>query len=300
MYPLIITFKKQKKIIPIYYMDISLQSLIFFIIITIVYFIFPSIGKPQLTLADLETDASKADFYTRNMKSLGFYLGIVVITQFFLNIGYLMAKCGGALDKNIGAAALFTFIPWILIFGMMLAALIIFPGFKTAFSDVIGYFVVAGGANDIFGSILIGTDLNELINKSENEQRKTELTQAAEAIIKICGNKSILINQMNPENFLQIWNTLKPLMIDGLDPTVLAEKKTDLLNLVVLKDNIGEAFWYVYTAILISSIVYYNLATRGCVKSVEQIKSEHDSYIQQQEEAIEQAKLNNSTTYITS
>jgi len=281
-------------------MDISLQSLLFFIIITILYFAVPSIGKPQLTLADLETDASKAVFYTKNMKSLAFYLGVVVVSQLFLNIGYLMSKCGGSLDKNIGAAALFTFIPWILIFGVLLAVLIIFPGFKSAFSDVIGYYVVSGGANDIFSSILIGTDLNEMINKSENEQRKKELTQAAEAIVKICGNKSILINQMNPDNFLQIWNTLKPLMIEGLDPAVLGEKQTELLNLVVLKDNIGEAFWYIYTSILISSIVYYNLATRGCVKSVDQIKSEHDAYIQQQEEAAEQAKLNNSTTYITS
>ena len=58
-------------------------------------------------------------------------------------------------------------------------------------------------------------------------------------------------------------------------------------------------FWYIYTAILISSIVYYNLATRGCIKSVDQIKQDHDTYIQQQETAAEQQKLNNSTTYTT-
>ena len=281
-------------------MDISFQSLLFFIIITIIYFAFPSIGKPQLTLEDLKTDAGKADFYTKNMKSLLFYLGVVVVTQLFLNIGYLMSKCGGSLDKNIGAAALFTFIPWVLIFGVMLTVLIIFPGFKSAFSDVIGYYVVAGGANDIFGSILLGTDINAEIEKATSIDEKNELTKAAEAIIKICGNKSILINQINPDNFITIWDTLKPLMIKGLDPSFLEEQKKALLNLVVLKDNIGEAFWYVYTAILISSIVYYNLATRGCVKSVDQIKSDHDAYIQDQEAAADQAKLNNSTTYVVS
>jgi hypothetical protein len=279
-------------------MDISFQSLIFFIIITIIYFAVPSIGKPQLTLDDLTSDDAKITFYTKNMKSLAFYLGAVVVSQLFLNIGYLMAKCGGSLDKNIGTAALFTFIPWILIFGLMLAVLILFPGFKGAFSDVIGYYVVAGGANDIFGSILLGTDLNEMIEQTSDVNKKKELTQAAEAIIKICGNKSILINQINPENFLDIWKTLKPLMISEQvynDTTI----KQQLLNLVVLKDNIGEAFWYVYTAILISSIVYYNLATRGCVKSVNQIKADHDSYIQKQEELDKQTKLNNSTTYVT-
>jgi hypothetical protein len=278
-------------------MDISFQSLLFFIIITIIYFAFPSIGKPKLMYSDLTKDGITPDFYTKTTKSLAFYLGVVVVSQLFLNIGYLMVKCGGSLDKNIGAAALFTFIPWVLIFGVMLAVLIIFPGFKGAFSDVIGYYVVAGGANDIFGSILLGTDLNEQIEKAQTKAEKDDLTKAAEAIVKICGNKSILINQINPDNFVNIWDTLKPLMTPGSFNNT--EIRQQLLGLVVLKENIGEAFWYVYTAILISSIVYYNLATRGCVKSVDQIKSEHDEYIQEQEALAQQQELNNSTTYVT-
>ena len=278
-------------------MDISFQSLIFFIIVTIIYFVFPSIGKPQLKLVDLTEEGVSPDFYNRNIKSLAFYFGLVVVSQLCLNVGYLMSKCGGSLDKNIGAAALFTFIPWILIFGVMLAVLIIFPNFKSAFSNVIGYYVVAGGANDIFGSILLGTDLNEMIETTNDETEKNKLTKAAEAIIKICGNKSILINQMSTDNFLQIWEKLKPLMTIGSYEN--SEIKQKLLDLVVLKDNIGEAFWYVYTSILISSIVYYNLATRGCIKSVEQIKSDHDDYIQKQEELNKQNELNNSTKYVS-
>jgi hypothetical protein len=75
--------------------------------------------------------------------------------------------------------------------------------------------------------------------------------------------------------------------------------KQKLLDLVVLKDNIGEAFWYVYTAILISSIVYYNLATRGCVKNIDEIKSQRDAYIEKRDEIEKQKELNNSTTYVT-
>ena len=277
-------------------MDISFQSLILFIIITIIYFAFPSIGKPQLKLIDLTEEGMSPDYYNRNITSLAFYFGVVVVSQLCLNIGYLMSKCGGSLDKNIGAAALFTFIPWILIFGVLLAVLIIFPSFKSAFSNVIGYYVVAGGANDIFGSILLGTDLNEMIDTTKDETEKNKLTKAAEAIIKICGNKSILINQMNPDNFLQIWEKLKPLMIIGSYEN--SEIKQQLLDLVTLKDNIGEAFWYLYTSILISSIVYYNLATRGCIKSVEQIKSEHDDYIKKADELNKQNELNNSTQYV--
>jgi hypothetical protein len=279
-------------------MDISLLSLITFTIITIIYFAYPSIGKPALSLDDLVESGITPDYYSRNMQSLAFYLGVVMISQFFLNTSYLISKCGGSIGQNIGAAALFTFIPWLLIFGILLAVLIIFPGFKSAFSDVIGYYAVSGSANEIFSSLLIGTDINEMIENTSDMNHKKELTGAAEAIMKICGNKSILINQMNPENFIQIWNLLKPLMTKGMFDNL--EIKKNLLDLVVLKDNIGEAFWYIYTAILISSIVYYNLATRGCVKDVKQVKADHDTYIQQQAEADKQTAVNNSTTYTMS
>jgi hypothetical protein len=70
--------------------------------------------------------------------------------------------------------------------------------------------------------------------------------------------------------------------------------KAQMLNLVVLKDNIGEGLWYVYTALLISSIVYYNLTNVGCKKSLAQIKASHDEYVEQQEAANQKAALNNS------
>jgi hypothetical protein len=72
--------------------------------------------------------------------------------------------------------------------------------------------------------------------------------------------------------------------------------KQRLLDIVAYKENIGEAFWYIYASILISSIVYYNLATRGCVKSLEEIKSDHDAYVKSQEEQLEKTKAT-ATTY---
>lgn len=286
-------------------MDISLQSLFWFIIITIAYFTVPSIGKPELTLDILTNngDENQSTFYKKNLLRLVFYLLAVMFSQFFLNVAYLANKCGSSIDKNMGAAAVYTFIPWLLIFGIMLAILIIFPGFKSAFSDVLGYYAISGSANDLFSEILINTDINDAIANQNGEEQK-KLSVAAEAIMKICGNTGILINQINPSNLLDIWKKLAPLMktefrlndnYDGPDAAII--KLKELLKLVILKENVGEAFWYIYTAILISSIVYYNLATRGCIKSVDQLKSEHDNYIKQQEEADKQQLLNNSTTY---
>lgn len=276
-------------------MDISLWSILIFIIITIVYYVFPSIGKPKLTLDILNQENGLSSYYSSIMPRLGLYVLAIIVTQFFLNSSYLMAKCGGSIGQNMGAAALFTFIPWVLIFGILLVVIMMFPGFKTAFSDVIGYFAIAGSANDILSSILIDSNVDRAIQSTNDPVKQNELKQVAEAITKICGNKSILINQMNPENFTQIWNLLKPLMVENAFDNM--EKKQSLLDLVVLKDNIGEAMWYTYTAILISSIVYYNLATRGCIKDINQIKQEHDEYIKQQEEAQQQQDINNQTVY---
>jgi hypothetical protein len=50
--------------------------------------VFPSIGKPQLKLIDLTEEGVSEDYYNRNLRSLAFYLGLVVVSQLFLNIGY--------------------------------------------------------------------------------------------------------------------------------------------------------------------------------------------------------------------
>ena len=85
---------------------------------------------------------------------------------------------------------------------------------------------------------------------------------------------------------------MKPEITNNAD--MLTDYKSQLLNLVVLKENIGEALWYVYTALLIASIVYYNLANVGCVQSVNQIKASHDEYIKKQEETAKKVALNDS------
>jgi hypothetical protein len=144
----------------------------------------------------------------------------------------------------------------------------------------------------------MNTDLQKEVDEARAAGNPTDnLEKAVTALTAMVdNNKSILINKMTPDNFADFWNTMTPLMKP--DITTNEEKtkyyKSELLSLVVLKDNIGEAFWYVYTALLIASIVYYNLANVGCKKSVAQIKASYDDYVKQQEEIKEKEALNNS------
>ena len=261
-------------------MDISQISILLFIFITIFYFSsVPIFGKPELFLNNegkLEDD-DLITYYTNCRPKLAIYFLVVIVTQFILNIAYLIDKCGGDAAKNVGSAALNTFIPWTLMFAVVLATLSAFPGFKTVFSDVVGYYMVSSESNELLSSMLIDTNVAAAVDKITDPTLKNQASEAAEAILKIFGNKALLINQIYPDNFEKIWNLLRPLMKTGM--FLNRENKEKLLALVVTRDNVGEAMWYIYTAILVSSIVYYNLATKGCLRDVHSIKANYNQYI---------------------
>jgi len=255
-------------------MNSSYLSVFVFIIVTIIYY---TVLKPKLTYEKLKSanmdEMSK--YSSASNSSLLIYMVLVVMTQLFINIGYIVNTCGGSITSNIGAGFLITIIPWIFIFGFLIAMLIIFPGFKSAFSNVIGYFCVAGSAGDVLNQLLVNPDIENTMkqdNLSEDERNKYR--SIADAIMKISGNNSIIMNQIVPDNFLESLTTLTPLMkpehqTDRLPETV--ELKEKLFKAVILRDNIGEALWYINTAILVTSVVQYNIAVRGCNKDLNSI-----------------------------
>jgi hypothetical protein len=120
------------------------------------------------------------------------------------------------------------------------------------------------------------------------DEEKKKLEDAADAIVKICGNTSILINQIVPENFNDYWDILKPLMKDKYkDDTSKATiaKKTELFDIVVTRDNIGETMWYIYTGLLLTSIVQLKISTRGCKSSPETMEKNYQEFLSKEEEA---------------
>ena len=61
-----------------------------------------------------------------------------------------------------------------------------------------------------------------------------------------------------------------------------------LLNIVVLRDNVGEAMWYIYTAILLTSIVQYNISTRACKPDIASLNANQQIF-QEQQQAVQDA-----------
>jgi hypothetical protein len=178
------------------------------------------------------------------------------------------------------------------------------------FSDVIGYFYISTEANKIITELLVNRNVRDILEEPttttppENQQQpqpiqpvaimeggakseKQKIEDAADAIVKICGNTSILINQMVPENFEDYWKLLNPLMKDQYkneSPDTIA-KKNELFELVVTRDNVGEAMWYIYTGILLTSIVQLKITSRGCKSSPATMEKNYNEFLQKEEAA---------------
>ena len=302
-------------------------NLIVFILTTILYFV--SI-KPEVKYDTLETPQSP--------KGLAIYALIILLTQFGLNVSAIIEKCGGSASQNIGVAALFTFLPWTLIFGVVLAVLIAFPGFKTAFSDVIGYFYISDKAHILFSEMLaIKGDVAKTIETLPTSEQPAA-SSTADALIKLCGNMGILINQIVPSNFKDYWQLLQPLMktdamleaqplyqnfivterekeeegtktIQSVTPQAGGQPNTasdfyrdELLKLVVSRDNVGEFMWYLYTGVLVISIVQYYILSRGCLSDAATMEKNYQKFLQNEDDikAQQDAAGQNKTYTITS
>jgi hypothetical protein len=244
-------------------MDLTYLSIASFIITTILYYVVPTVGKISVSIKAFSSESEMGIFKQESNVRLAIYLAVVILTQFIINTTFVINACGGSSISNYGSAFLITFLPWIFIFGVMLITLIMYPGFKGAFADIIGYFFVSNSANEILSEILMSDAVTQsALDGVTDKTVKTDLIRAAESITKMLGNKAIIINQITPLNFLNMWNVLKQLM----KPTVYEneELKKKLLDIAVMRDNIGESMWFFYTGILIISYTSFKITSATC------------------------------------
>jgi len=275
-------------------MDNSIANMLVFLIITLVYYL----KKPSISLDDV-SDPTKMETYASSAyKFLGLYFLMVVAFQWAMNVGVIASACGGNVSENIGAAGLYTVIPWTLIFGIVIITIVVFPGFKSAFADVFGYYYVSSSANTLLTELLVDKDVDQSIDKGDAANKKG-LQDAADMIVKICGNMSILINQIVPTNFDSYWDILDPLMKPKYQHNSVAALplKKELFDLVVTRDSVGETMWYVYTGVLLSLIVQMKLATRTCSISPATMEKNYQAYLDEEEKKNAEIQRATATTY---
>ena len=276
----------------------SYLNIVTFLLTTLFYYL---AIKPSYTY-EISIDPTKQKEYkSSSYMYLAIYLLLVMVIQFIVNSSIISSTCGGNITENMGAAGVFTFLPWTLIFGVIILILTIYPGFKSAFSDVVGYFWISTSASKIITELLVDPDIQKKIDSdsTSSTEQKEAMQSAADAIIKICGNNSVLINQIVPTNFNSYWAILTPLMKDKYkqNSSETNEIKKELFELVVTRDNVGEAMWYIYTGVLLTSLVQLKITSRGCVNNPKTMEQNYQKFLDVEEKAKQQKQLSTSTTY---
>ena len=260
--------------------------------------------NPLLTY-DIRSNFKKYEEYVKDKYMyLGLYILLAVVLQVLANSYIITLKCGGSVKDNIGRAFLFAIV-WLLMLGFIIVVvqtgLPVGADYVGAFSNVIGYFCVSSSANKLLTELLIDRDVQKKIDDDTtlSPKQKEAMQSAADLIIKICGNTSILINQMTPSNFNFYWNGIDPLKKEKYqtenDETI--KIRDELFSLVVTKHNIGESMWYILTGIAVAAYVEYVIITGGCVTNPKTLQEKSNAYSEEEQQVKEEQEIATSTTY---
>ena len=76
--------------------------------------------------------------------------------------------------------------------------------------------------------------------------------------------------------------------------------RDELLKLVVTRDNVGEFMWYVYTGILVISIIQYYILSRGCVSDAATMEKNYQKFLDNENDIQAQEAAAQNTTYTVS
>ena len=276
--------------------DNSIFVMLLSIVVIILYYMFL---KPVLKVEIMSNVETFAKFQKQKYIMMIVLFIVLFLVHMAVNLMGFQNKCGGSLSNNIGKVFISTFVPWLLIFGALMLVLIIFPGFKGAFSNVIGYYAVYRASNKILIKLLGNTQVDRPLEEVQGseEENANILEKASDAVLKLVGNTSIMINQFTPENFEDMWNMMIPVMKPEMRGVANAPLKSELLEQVILRDNIGECCWYLYTMLLLLVIVKTMLMKQECVTTLTDIKEKEGEFDKQQREKDDQENKDKSVVY---
>jgi len=204
--------------------------------------------------------------YKKNsiMKSLTMIVFIMVVEIIFAFM-YFASIC-----NNYGGGVWYIFLIWFTIFVGTKFFLISNPGCISYFSDTIGFWAIGSKANKLMSEILVKPGEEGKLSK-----------QNATILSEVIGQYSLLINKMVPSNFEKMWVSLKEIA----DPADYNdENKQNLLNLVIIRENIGEYVWLVWAGVLCISGISVYIASYSCELTPQQVQENTNAYNEQTEE----------------
>jgi hypothetical protein len=221
--------------------------------------------------------------YTKNGVLSGgitflFFL-VLIIGEYFINLAMSKDICGFDQEKT---ALVATALPWFLVLGALKAALIVFPGWLTPFSNTFGYMFVSAVTDlkDVFNNILTpqfdlapeaqkgggsGDDAADI--PKDDVKNKRDIGRALEQIYT---DQSIILNELGLDNLDRFWDSFKESRL--IRPSAKVEDLEKIRKFLMMKTIVGEFVWLVLCGMLVVSISYNYLLNMGCSFTPEQQK----------------------------
>ena len=189
-----------------------------------------------------------------SLLSLVYYV-LMIFAQYYVNVLNTYKKCG---ESQVWHAFIYTFVPNILIFGLLVVVLDVFPGFLKPFSNTIGYAFVW-----LFG------DVRNVFNKMLISKNKSRFIQ------QVYDDNSMMINEMSTGPNGNIVEFIKRAAAPGPDRLFNSRYKEHLpklFNLVVIKDLISKYIWFMLVGSLVVSTSFNSINNMRCKLSPGAIK----------------------------
>jgi len=241
---------------------------------------------------------------------------VLIIGEYFINLAMSKDICGFDQEKT---ALIATVLPWFLVLGVLKAALAVFPGWLTPFSNTFGYIFVSvvtdlkdvfnniltpqfdlapesqkgpsvlsgggggkgqiGGAGDNTGSLQNSADI-----PADEIKNKRDIGRALEQIYT---DQSILLNELNLDNLDRFWDSFKESRL--IRPSAKVEDLEKIRTFLIMKSIVGEFIWLVLCGLLVVSISYNYILNMGCSFTPEQQKIRAQVLKEKQEDAKKKA-----------
>ena len=228
-----------------------------FFIITLVYFTVKHVGG----------------IFTFNGELILFvcYYVMVLITQTILNIDNSKIICGSSQGVIYS-----TVVSWILVFGVFVFMLMIFPGWNIPFSHSLGYTIAQFAGADLLLRKVINQKIIPFNIHGEPDHKNANDTQ--KKILDLYVNDpSYLMNEipleLDPNGDWIFWtaDTLIDEKFKNIKDPENVKLRDKLFNLLYIKESTAHFIWYILIGILACLINFNYILTSDCVKSMEQI-----------------------------
>lgn len=273
------------------------SSIMFFLVIVTIYYFIKMFTLPN----DLNNPKSSMT----DIIYLVIFLCVIIIGNFFINISVSKNLCSGNVQWY--STFLITFVPWILIFGILNVVLIVFPGWLVPFSNTFGYFVAKiAGLNSLFVDEILRPEFDP-----ENIEGKD--IKVAKALTQIYTNETLLINEIphngddeeeNIQLFKHFFKTMQKVELfkdpnrksDETDSERIEKAQNKLYKFLKMKDVTAEYVWNILCGFLVTSLSYNYIVNAGCAYSASKMKDRYDSYLNNVSKNISSSGANNLST----